>query len=148
MRDTAGYRMMRGLSRFLEGHHLWYAAFSAFERGLKRALFDCRHCDDCALFETYYLCPEAQCPKAMRNGPCGGSRVDERCEIFADRFCIWRGIYWRARNRREADKLEFILPPRDWALYKTNSWVNYFLQHDHSGHPVQMCREAEVKPPA
>ena len=22
--------------------------------------------------------------------------------------------------------------PRDWKLYETNSWVNYFQKHDHS----------------
>lgn len=139
--DTTGFRMMRGLSRFVEKRRVLYALLSAFERAVKRALFDCRHCDDCALFETYYLCPESQCPKGMRIGPCGGSRVNERCEVFPDRYCVWRNIYWRAKNRGELAKLDYIIPPRDWKLYKTNSWVNYFLRYDHSGHPVEMCPE-------
>jgi methylenetetrahydrofolate reductase (NADPH) len=140
-RDTAGYRLMRSVSKFLDTHRKSYAVASALERSLKRALFDCRHCDDCALFETYYLCPEARCPKGMRIGPCGGSRVDERCEVFPDRWCIWRNVYWRARNRGELEKLRHLIRPRDWSLYKTNSWVNYFLNRDHSGHPLESCHE-------
>ena len=61
------------------------------------------------------------------------------CEVFGDRYCIWRDVYWRAKNRGECAKLRYIIAPRDWGLYQTNSWVNYFLKRDHSGHPVSLC---------
>ena len=115
------------------------------ERLIKRVLFDCRHCDDCALFEMYYLCPEARCPKTMRIGPCGGSRVNGRCEIFDDTYCIWEKVYWRAKNRRELEKLSYIIPPRDWKLYETNSWINYFLGYDHSGRKVDIPEAIHTK---
>ncbi len=133
VKNTLGYKIMRGLSRFTEKKMVLYHLFTFFERLIKRVLFDCRHCDDCALFEMYYLCPEARCPKGMRIGPCGGSRVNGRCEVFEEQHCIWERVYWRAKNRRECDKLKYIISPRDWKLYETNSWINYFLGHDHSG---------------
>ncbi len=133
LEETAGYRFMRRLSRFAEKRRFWYRLFSAGEAAVKKALFDCRRCDDCALFETFYLCPESRCPKGQRIGPCGGSRVDGSCEVFPGRPCIWELVYRRAKNRRELPALSYIIPPRDWKLYETSSWVNYFCKHDHSG---------------
>ena len=103
-----------------------------FERFGKQVMLDCRQCDDCAIFETYYLCPESKCPKGMRNGPCGGSRIDGKCEVFDHRLCIWERAYWRAKNRRELEKLRATINPRDWKLYETSSWLNYFLKRDHA----------------
>jgi len=82
-------------------------------------------------------------------GPCGGSRVDERCEVFPGRFCAWRDIYRRAKSRGEVDRLGYMIPPRDWSLYETGSWYNYFLNRDHASHPVvpmQPERKDENKP--
>ena len=80
----------------------------------------------------YYLCPESRCPKGMRIGPCGGSRVNGHCEVFPEAWCVWHKVYWRAKNRREIHKLSYVIPPRNWKLYETNSWVNYFQKRDHS----------------
>jgi methylenetetrahydrofolate reductase (NADPH) len=135
---TLGYRLMRGLSRFAEKHRFWYHLESALEGAAKRALFDCRRCDDCALFELYYLCPESRCPKGQRIGPCGGSRNNGRCEVFEESWCIWELIYRRAARKKEVEKLSFIIPPRNWELYETSSWVNYFLKKDHSGSRVTL----------
>jgi methylenetetrahydrofolate reductase (NADPH) len=138
---TPGYKLMRALARSVEKRRLRYRVFQSMEHVAKRALFDCRECDDCALFEMYYLCPESRCPKGQRIGPCGGSRVDGMCEVFEDRPCIWELVYWRAKNRNELDKLRYVINPRNWKLYETSSWVNYFLKHDHSGNHVGVPRE-------
>jgi len=130
---TPGYKLMRAFARSVEKRPLRYKVFQALEHVTKRALFDCRECDDCALFEMYYLCPESRCPKGQRIGPCGGSRIDGMCEVFEDRPCIWELVYRRAKNRGELDKLRYVIGPRNWKLYETSSWVNYFLKHDHSG---------------
>lgn len=135
---STGYRIMRGLSRFVAGRRFWYRLVSSAEGAAKRALFDCRRCDDCALFELYYLCPESRCPKGQRIGPCGGSRINGRCEVFEENPCIWELIYRRALRRGEIGKLDFIIPPRNWELYETSSWVNYFLKKDHSGAPLDL----------
>lgn len=135
---TPGYKLMARLSRFAEKKPFWYRLASFFELAVKRLLFDCRQCDDCALFELYYVCPESQCPKAQRQGPCGGSRSDGKCEVFADHTCIWELVYPRARNRRQLDKLRYIIPPRNWKLYETSSWINYYLKYDHSAVKIEL----------
>jgi methylenetetrahydrofolate reductase (NADPH) len=129
---------MKWFSKFIEHKKFFYKSFSAAEQLTKQALFSCRHCDDCALFELFYVCPESQCPKGMRIGPCGGARVDGHCEVFPEKYCLWERVYRRARNRRECENLRFIIPPRDWKLYNTNSWVNYFLKKDHSGKKIKL----------
>jgi methylenetetrahydrofolate reductase (NADPH) len=141
--DTAGYKMMRGISKFIEHRKFFYNLFGAFERFTKKLLFDCRQCDDCALFEMFYLCPESQCPKGMRMGPCGGSRVNGHCEVFPENECIWERVYWRAKNRRQCHTLRYIITPRNWGLYETNSWVNYFLGYDHSSITLDVPQEID-----
>jgi len=141
---TVGYRMVAGICRFVDKRKVFFSLFSGMEHFSKRVIYECRYCDDCALLEVFYVCPESQCPKGMRVGPCGGSRVNECCEVFPEKYCIWRTIYWRAKNRGQRDKLRFIIAPRDWKLYETSSWVNYFLKRDHSAHPVEFC----ARPPA
>jgi len=139
---TPGSKLMNRLTRIIERNKPAYALFSFLERAAKRALFDCRQCDDCALFELFYVCPVSKCPKGMRQGPCGGSRVDGSCEVHAENMCIWDTIYKRAKSRKQCEKLRFIIAPRDWALYETNSWVNYFQKHDHAS------KELDLEPPA
>ena len=49
----------------------------AVERITKGLLFGCRMCGNCLLQETSFICP-MECPKGLRNGPCGGS-TPEHC---------------------------------------------------------------------
>lgn len=135
---TRGYRMMAAVSRFAENKPLLYRVLTALELPTKRALFDCKHCSDCVLFETYYICPEARCPKGQRMGPCGGCRIDGHCEVFKNRQCVWEVTYRRAKNRGELDKLRYVIPPRNWKLYQTSSWFNYFTKRDHSGVKIEL----------
>ncbi len=133
---TLGYKLMRCFAKSAQRRRLRYKVLQALEHVAKRALFDCRECDDCALFEMYYLCPESRCPKGQRIGPCGGARINGNCEVFDDRPCIWELVYWRAKSRKELNNLQYVINPRNWKLYETSSWVNYFLKQDHSGNHV------------
>ena len=47
---------------------------AAVERTVKGLLFDCRMCGQCILSSTGMSCP-MNCPKNLRNGPCGGVSV-------------------------------------------------------------------------
>ena len=144
--ETSGYRMMVAFANGTRGKPGLAKGLTATEHLVKRAFLECKSCDDCAGTETFYVCPEAACPKGMRVGPCGGSRVDERCEVRPDRLCAWRDIYRRAKNRGEVAKLGYMIPPRDWSLHDTGSWYNYFLKRDHTGHPVVPLRQEPAKP--
>jgi hypothetical protein len=60
-------------------------ALHGIEQALKVLQFDCKDCGDCSLPEIAYLCPESQCAKNQRNGPCGGSaREFEKPPIGGD----------------------------------------------------------------
>ncbi len=97
------------------------------EKVLKRLLFNCRMCGDCTLAQSTYLCPQSGCPKRLVNGPCGGS-WNGRCEVFPKRRCFWVRVYERLDPQTTVRSLAEVphLPPKDWALEKTSSWINYF----------------------
>lgn len=74
----------------------------------------CMQCGDCILGKTAGICPLVRCGKSLLNGPCGGS-VDGKCEIAPDIPCAWQVIYDRLAALGQLDKLEEIVPPRDWS---------------------------------
>ena len=112
-----------------ERAHLGHVAHVA-EQAIKIPLFDCRDCGDCSLPEIAYLCPESQCVKNQRNGPCGGSH-DGECEI-PGRACIWARAYERLKAYGE-DATMLDRPPAiaDNALRRTSAWANTYLGRDH-----------------
>lgn len=97
------------------------------EKWIKRLLFNCRMCGDCTLASSTYLCPQSGCPKRLINGPCGGS-LHGFCEVFPDRHCFWVRVYGRLDQQTTISSLSSppALPPKNWALEKTSSWINYF----------------------
>jgi methylenetetrahydrofolate reductase (NADPH) len=105
----------------------------ALEHASKAALFSCRDCGDCSLPEIAYLCPESQCAKNQRNGPCGGTR-DGRCEVDGYDDCIWLRAYERRKADGEAEHLLDHAPTiQNQALRHTSAWANHWLGNDHVG---------------
>ncbi len=72
------------------------------EHASKTAMFGCKDCGDCSLPDIAFLCPESQCAKNQRNGPCGGTR-DGKCEV-AEFECIWARAYDRLKVRRASSR--------------------------------------------
>jgi methylenetetrahydrofolate reductase (NADPH) len=119
------------------------APLRALERVSKAVLFHCRDCGDCSLPEIAYLCPESQCAKNQRNGPCGGSR-DGRCEVAGFGDCIWLRAYERLQaDGREQELLAHAPVVQDQALRGTSSWANTWLGRDHYARRLRT-----VTPPA
>jgi len=75
----------------------------------------CAGCGDCILGLTGGLCPIARCSKGLFNGPCGGS-VNGKCEVSPDIPCVWQLIYDRLKLLNQLDKLDEILPVKDWSV--------------------------------
>ena len=101
----------------------------------KAALFRCQDCGDCSLPEIAFLCPESQCAKNQRNGPCGGTR-DGRCEVDGFGDCIWLRAYERLRHDgRERELLAHAPVVQNQALRGTSSWANFWLGRDHTARP-------------
>ncbi len=73
----------------------------------------CLGCGDCMLAEYGGICPVTRCAKRLLNGPCGGS-AEDRCEVAADRPCAWQLIHQRLASIGQLDRLEALVPPKDW----------------------------------
>ena len=58
------------------------------EKAAKSLMFDCQMCGQCVLSSTGMSCP-MNCPKSIRNGPCGGVRLDGYCEVKPEMRCVW-----------------------------------------------------------
>jgi len=56
----------------------------------------------------------ARCSKSILNGPCGGSK-DGKCEIKSEVDCAWQLIYDRLKALGQLNKLEEIIPVKDWS---------------------------------
>jgi len=122
----------------------WQPAYSPFKKeslgsrlmenveyAIKSPLFGCRMCGNCLLQETAFICP-MECPKGLRNGPCGGS-TPEHCYVDKTRPCIWYKIYERSfRMGREARLME-VLPPLDWEKVGTETWRDVMAQVKKTG---------------
>jgi hypothetical protein len=93
------------------------------ESKVKGALFDCRMCGQCALSSTGLSCP-MNCPKGMRNGPCGGVRANGNCEVYAEMPCVWAKAWEGAAampGGREA--IASVQTPIDHRLKGRSSWL-------------------------
>ena len=94
------------------------------ERATKRFLFDCRECGECVLSLTGMACP-MNCPKQMRNGPCGGVRPDGHCEVEPAMRCVW--IEAEAGRRRIDGTVAAgpppVLPAVDVRRHGHSTWI-------------------------
>ncbi len=95
-------------------------ALETLERATKGPMFGCRMCGNCLLQETAFICP-MECPKGIRNGPCGGS-TEEHCYVDETRPCIWYQIYDRAFRMGREEMLLEVLPPLDWNKTGGETW--------------------------
>jgi methylenetetrahydrofolate reductase (NADPH) len=101
-----------------------HRVMEALERTVKGVLFGCRMCGNCLLQETAFICP-MECPKGIRNGPCGGS-TPEHCYVDPSRPCIWYKIYARAEKMGRQERLLEVFPPLDWDAVGRDQWFSMF----------------------
>ena len=96
---------------------------AAVESAVKGLLFDCQMCGQCALSVTGMSCP-MNCPKNLRNGPCGGVRANGHCEIAPAMRCVWVDGWEGSQRRREGKvAIRKVLPPIDRRLVGSSSWL-------------------------
>jgi len=118
-----------------DGPRLGRRTLRLVEQASKVALFDCQDCGDCSLPDIAYLCPESQCVKNQRNGPCGGTH-DGMCEI-GEKECIWARAYERLKAYGEEESmLDGPAVLNDNSLRGTSAWANTFLGRDHHARTV------------
>jgi hypothetical protein len=103
------------------------------EKVVKGLLFDCRMCGQCVLSSTGMSCP-MNCPKTLRNGPCGGVRANGNCEVKPDMKCVWVEAY-RGSERipggvEAMTKMQFAVDRR---LQGRSSWLKVVREKTEAG---------------
>ena len=99
------------------------------ERVTKGAVFGCHMCGQCVLHSTGMVCP-MNCPKNLRNGPCGGVRLDGSCEVYPEMECVWVTAHARSQRLFWPEELHGLRPPVDWSLQGSASWGNFLTGRD------------------
>ncbi len=132
-------RHARGLEIFYAGfervfvalHPLWNAIgyarlerpVAAIEKVVKGFLFDCKMCGQCALSSTGMSC-SMNCPKNIRNGPCGGVRANGHCEVKPEMRCVWVEGFAGSERMKEGKKaIRVVQIAIDRRLEGKSSWL-------------------------
>ena len=107
----------------------------------RKAALGCMSCGDCIQDHLHYAgCTMNKCYKELRNGPCGGSRIDGSCEADSSIPCIWNIVY-ESTVASGDDPRKFattLVPPRTWCLDQTNAMANRLLGLDNA------CRRQDL----
>ena len=109
----------------------------------RKATLGCMSCGDCIQDHLNYAgCTMRRCQKSLRNGPCGGARMDGSCEADPLTNCIWNGIYQSTVAAGEDPRryARTLLPPRDWCLDQTNALTNRLVGSDNLGKRIAVVR--------
>lgn len=99
------------------------APMRAVEKRVKGLLFDCQMCGQCVLSSTGMSCP-MNCPKNLRNGPCGGVRSNGHCEVKPEMKCVWVEAWAGSRNMQAGERIHVVQQPVDFRLKGTSSWLS------------------------
>lgn len=92
------------------------------EKMTKGFLFDCQMCGQCVLSSTGMACP-MNCPKQLRNGPCGGVRENGHCEVKPDMRCVWVEAFEGSQRMRSGVSIQLVQFPVDQRLRGRSSWL-------------------------
>lgn len=92
------------------------------EKVIKGFLFDCQMCGQCALSSTGMSC-SMNCPKSIRNGPCGGVRANGNCEVKPDMRCVWVEAVKGSHKMNEGKLINVVQLPVDYMLKGRSSWL-------------------------
>jgi len=97
--------------------------FVIFEKMTKGFLLDSQSCGRCVVGSTGMACP-MNCPKQLRNGPCGGVRQNGKCEVDPDMDCVWV-LAWEGNKRMATTEypIQFVQAPVDVRLKGSSAWL-------------------------
>jgi len=104
--------------------------FLMVEKITKGFLLDSQSCGQCIVGFTGLSCP-MNCPKTMRNGPCGGVRPDGKCEVKPDMNCVWVQA-WEGNKRLKEDEfpIQIVQPAIDNRRIGKSAWLYEVRKHE------------------
>ena len=134
-------RKLEGLYRTFEPMLVWLhplfrrvgygrveAPVRVVEKAVKSFMFDCQMCGKCALSSTGMSCP-MNCPKSIRNGPCGGVRLNGMCEVKPEMRCVWVEAWRGSRQMRDDQAIHQVQIPVNNLLKGSSSWLRVVREH-------------------
>ena len=92
------------------------------EKHSKGLLFDCQMCGNCVLSSTGMACP-MNCPKTIRNGPCGGVRANGNCEVKPEMKCVWVQAWDGSSRMRNGNEIELVQFAVDRSHQGSSAWI-------------------------
>lgn len=104
------------------GYQRLEAPVALLERWTKGVLFDCQMCGQCALSSTGMSC-SMNCPKSIRNGPCGGVRANGHCEVKPEMRCVWVEGFAGSERMRNGKAIRVVQIAVDRRLEGHSSWL-------------------------
>ena len=109
---------------------------AAVEKLVKGFFFDCQMCGQCALSATGMSCP-MNCPKQLRNGPCGGVRANGNCEVKPEMRCVWVEAWEGSRRMKGGDAIHSVQVAVDFSLAGRSCWLVAARERYEQQHPLE-----------
>ena len=105
-------------------------SFVVVEKLTKGFLLDSQNCGQCIVGFTGLSCP-MNCPKEMRNGPCGGVRSNGKCEVKPDMNCVWVAA-WEGNKRLQENEfpIQYVQPAIDNRRIGKSAWLHEVRLHE------------------
>ncbi len=138
--SVSNSRMLESLYRTFEPvvmrlHPLWQAVgysraekpVRVVEKAVKNLMFDCQMCGQCILSSTGMSCP-MNCPKSIRNGPCGGVRLNGHCEVKPEMRCVWVEAWRGSQTMRNNEAIQKVQAPVNFSYQESSSWLRVVRQ--------------------
>ncbi len=105
------------------GYGLMEKPVRVVEKVVKGLMFDCQMCGHCVLSSTGMSCP-MNCPKSIRNGPCGGVRLDGICEIKPEMRCVWVEAWRGSQQMKKSEAIRQFQVPVNFTYKGSSSWMS------------------------
>lgn len=104
------------------GHERVEKSLRVLEKVAKNLMFDCQMCGQCTLSATGMSCP-MNCPKSIRNGPCGGVRLNGNCEVKPEMRCVWVEAWRGSQKMKRSESIHEIQEPVNFSYQGSSSWL-------------------------
>jgi len=125
-------RFVKGFAPLLEkiGYDRVERIIKPPEDWAKSLVFGCQMCGQCILHSTGMTCPMT-CPKNLRNGPCGGVRLNGHCEVKPEMRCVWVEAFERSEKMTVySNEMRILQPPVNRELGHRSAWVTMLTEED------------------
>jgi len=85
------------------------------------------------------------CPKQLRNGPCGGVSLDGYCEVKPEMRCVWAEA-WRGAGQFDGGlaAIQVVQAPVDRRMEGTSSWLR--VVREKTGEPDPNAKKSAAAP--